>query len=205
MGKKLYIYILIFLASFYAYSQESNFAKKFSEAKNDSLFILKYPKTKIEKFTIDENNNFSYGDSLLFSLGLKEVIGPYSESDYTYYFKVTQIDSAFKVHVGNIWLSNLEMDSIERHKIANEVLSNPLLFDKYCHKYSHDKNKQYDCDLGPTYATAFVEPFATETSKRRKGDLYIVETKFGTHIVKSLSNPYFDRSRVEYIVLYIYK
>lgn len=193
--------MLIFLASHYSYSQESNFAKKFSNTENDSLFILNYPNTKIEHYFIYGDREFSFIDSIIFPMALKSILGPYKDGPKTTYVKVVKIDSAYKVHVGNIWLSNQKMDSIERYKIANEVLNKPALFDKYCHKYSHDKNKSYDCELSPTFSTAFVEPFATETSIRKKGEIYIVETIFGTHIVKSLSDPYFDRSKVEYIVL----
>jgi parvulin-like peptidyl-prolyl isomerase len=67
--------------------------------------------------------------------------------------------------------------------------------------YSDDKNKHHDCDLQWFYADVMVKPFSDEVIKHKKDDVFIVETEFGFHVVKSLENPVKDKQVIHFVSL----
>jgi hypothetical protein len=46
-----------------------------------------------------------------------------------------------------------------------------------------------------------VSEFYDEVIKKKKGDVSLLETRFGKHIVKALESPVKDRWKVKYIML----
>ena len=119
------------------------------------------------------------------------------------YVKNISVDSSFRMRVGNIWLSPEKRgESID--KLAEDILKTVTRtndFDAMRKVYSDDGNANYDADLGWVFQGTMVKEFEDEVLKHKKGDYFIVATRFGKHIVKMIDNPVFDRSKVEYVQL----
>jgi hypothetical protein len=181
--------------------------RDFRAANNDSLFVIQHSDLPYSEILVD----FSwYADSSVKQLRqdlLKaetgSVLGPYYSDTTVVYVKITGSDSAFMARVGNIWI-DINRGRETALQIANKVLSeikNGKSFDLYCHLYSDDKNKAKDCDLGWIYHTQMIEAFAEEITRHKKDDVYLVETTYGFHIVKSLADPYRQKKTIRYVTL----
>jgi parvulin-like peptidyl-prolyl isomerase len=185
--------------------------QNFQTTKEDSLFISKYSElpyqiqTKDYLLNTDTTGNSLFRDLLSGKVG--EVYGPYITDSSLYYIKILDADTSYRCRVGNIWIDinkGREAAVEQANRILAEV-NQGKDYNLYCGMYSDDKNKKNDCDLGWVYNKIMVEPFATEITKHKKGDVYLVETIYGFHVVKSLADPYKARQVVKYVCLSIKK
>ncbi len=179
----------------------------FQKSTQDSIFIQKHSDLPFSIENVDLGYGFDtsinqfHRDLLNGILGL--VYGPYTSDTSIFYIKLISADTAYKARVGNIWI-NIKKGRDIALESANNILKDAQAgkdFDMLCKLYSDDKNKATNCDLGWTYNTNFVETFKTEITKHKKGEVYMAETSFGFHIIKSLENPYKERKSVNYVSL----
>jgi hypothetical protein len=185
---------------------------EFGATSNDSIFVSKNSKKPYEKFiarryTIPQV--FDETDSVMFYHTNKgDILGPYETDSFLIYIKVTSVDSLFRMRVGNIYL-NPEKRGIDKiDRLSNELLTQIKRnkdFDIICKTYADDNNKNQDCDLGWFFQGVMVSEFEKEILKHKKNECFIVNTRFGKHIVKILDDPILDRSTVEYTFLYLDK
>lgn len=210
MPKYGYLLVLFCLVTTTSFTQKNigpETLVKFLQAPDDSIFLTQFSddpyQLNVHDFSFNADTSIgSFANGLLHST-IGKLLGPYHTDSTLFYVKIISIDSAFKVRVGNIWLS---VDSGRETALRNatEILAairNGQSFNTCCQLYSEDGNKMEDCDLGWFYNTTMVQPFADEITKHQMGDVYLVETKFGFHIVKSLANPYRARKSVTYVKL----
>lgn len=207
-ARKLIFYL--FLISTYSLFAQKPIDKEtlhaFKTTTQDSIFLSKNSDCpyRLETFDFTEQADTSsafYQD--LFHGKTGEVYGPYSTDTSVFYIKILSVETPFKTRIGNIWIDikkGRETALEQANRILNEVKAGKD-YNLYCILYSDDRNKKTDCDLGWVYHTNFVEPFATEITKHKKGDVYLVETSFGFHVVKSLEDPYQERRGIKYVSL----
>lgn len=207
------IVILILPAFLFGQANRADILKEFVTTKNDSVFITKHSIRPYQKYSLQRRGMrfdiFSPLDSLIFYNGAKgKVIGPLNFNDQVVYIKVTAVDSSFRMRVGNIWLSPEKRGQENIGKLADEILKTVIQtgdFDAMRKEYSDDMTESYDADLGWFFQGIMVNEFEIEVLKHKKGDYYIVDSRFGKHVVKTIDNPVFDRSKVEYVLLFFNK
>lgn len=208
----LYLITLISSSLLFGQANRSTIIKEFAVTKDDSVFITKHSIEAYKKYSIQRTmglNIFSPLDSLIFFNGAKgKVIGPLNFNDQIVYIKVTAIDSSFRMRVGNIWLSPEKRGQENIGKLADEILKTVIRtndFDAMRKEYSDDLNERYEADLGWFFQGVMVNEFEIEVLKHKKGDYYIVDSRFGKHVVKTIDDPVLDRSKVEYVLLFFNK
>jgi len=179
----------------------------FETAKDDSVFLRRFSDEPYSLNIIDFINgndttgNKLYSDLLYGKIG--KVYGPYTTDTSVFYIKIRNADTSHKCRVGNIWIDikrGREVALEQAKRILTEV-NQGKEYNLYCVMYSDDQNKEIDCDLGWFYNKIMLEPFATEITKHKKGEVFLVETSFGFHIVKSLADPFKERQVVKYVSL----
>ena len=214
MKLKFLLYLITLTSSSLLFGQanRSTIIKEFAVTKDDSVFITKHSIEAYKKYSIQRTmglNIFSPLDSLIFFNGAKgKVIGPLNFNDQIVYIKVTAIDSSFRMRVGNIWLSPEKRGQENIGKLADEILKTVIRtndFDAMRKEYSDDLNERYEADLGWIFQGVMVNEFEIEVLKHKKGDYYIVDSRFGKHVVKTIDDPVLDRSKVEYALLFFNK
>ena len=214
MKLKFLLYSITLTSSSLLFGQanRSTIIKEFAVTKDDSVFITKHSIEAYKKYSIQRTmglNIFSPLDSLIFFNGAKgKVIGPLNFNDQIVYIKVTAIDSSFRMRVGNIWLSPEKRGQENIGKLADEILKTVIRtndFDAMRKEYSDDLNERYEADLGWIFQGVMVNEFEIEVLKHKKGDYYIVDSRFGKHVVKTIDDPVLDRSKVEYALLFFNK
>ena len=185
---------------------DAKIIREFQNAKNDSVFLNQYSDLRYQIETLDFTYNDTSGNKLTTDLFLGEigqVYGPYYTDTSVFHVKIVAIDFAYKARVGNIWL-DIKRGRETALELANQILKEieaGKAYNQCCKLYSDDKNENVDCDLGWIYNNVMLEPFATEITKHRKGDIYLIETHFGFHVVKSLAEPFKERQTVRYLIL----
>lgn len=184
--------------------------KEFITTNDDSVFITKHSKEPYQRFEVSHFTflqKFSPIDSLIFYRTHKRtLIGPLSIDSNIIYIKITSIDSLFRMRVGNIWLSPDKRGADKIDKLAKDILETVTRtgdFNAMSKEYSDDSNTNFEADLGWFFQKTMVPEFEQEVLKHKKGDCYIVSTMYGKHVVKTIESPVLDRSKVEYVLLYL--
>lgn len=208
--KPVFIWLVFFSLSHenQASAQTSEaFVRDFRITQRDSIFLNKNSIGGYHLYSIDlffkADSNDIFRRDILQQPVKGNVFGPYKTDSSINYVKIVSIDSAFKARVGNIWISE-KRGKDKAMQTAYQILTdinNGSDYNTMCRLYSDDKNKKPDCDLGWFFNTMMVKEFGDEILKHKLGDVFIVETKFGYHVVKMLGEPYKDLERINYVIL----
>jgi len=207
--KKLFIVLGFLFISTWSYSQELNkILKDFKSTNNDSVFITNNSTYPYKVYSIDKRLDYDSTSMItkqILSGKVGDVLGPFESDSVINYVKITKVENAYKIRVGNIWI-DIKRGYENAKEIAYDILTDVQDgkdYNTFCYLYSDDKNKNKNCDLGWFYNVIMVEPFASEIINHKVGDVFIVETKYGFHVVKVLGNPYLDLMKVDFVLLTI--
>jgi len=186
----------------------------FGESSNDSVFISKHSLIPYKSYTAQMHSSLhplgNHLDSMAFKRNAGRVVKCFENDTMQVYLKVTKVDSAIKLRVGNIWLDPKGITPDSLNRLSDHVLRTAQLgvisFDELCQSYSGTKGQDLsDCDLGWFYPETMVEEFYQASLWHTKGEIYTVETQFGKHIVKTLEDPAKDRWKVSYVLMGVRK
>lgn len=200
---------LLFLTAANAQVDQIDILNEFVTTKNDSAFLTKYSKQPFQRYSAEQTtlpHTFDPIDSTIFYHHNKgDILGPYYLDSFVIYLKVTAVDSLIRMKAGNIWLNPETRGKDSIKMLAAQIVKNVSKTGDYnamCMQYNDDKNRNYDCSLEWFFQGAMVSEFEKEVIHRKKGEIFIVPTQFGLHVVKILENPVLDRARVEFVMLY---
>lgn len=178
---------------------------KLSGSKYDTAYVKKKFGASIERQQLTKPI-YNMGcpenlqDSIILS-DLNALYGPFQEDGKLVFYKTVSIDSTQAARVGNIWLD--QKRGLESAKKLGESIvegvKNGKDFNMYCFLYSDGQNTKKDCDIGWFYASDMVASFSDEVFKHELGDVFLVGTKFGYHVVKILGQPRMERKTVHYL------
>jgi parvulin-like peptidyl-prolyl isomerase len=182
--------------------------QEFSNTKNDSVFISKHSALPYQPMETDKSKPYDTSDALikeLFANGVGHVTGPFKKGNTVNYFKIVSFDSTYKARIGNILIQygNYRTDSAA-HELARDILKELKSgkdFNAFCHLYSDDHNQNRDCDIGWLFVTNMVYPVAKAVVNHKKGNVFIVKSQNGYHVIKMLENPVFDKMKVQFVKL----
>lgn len=180
----------------------------FRTAKNDSVFISQHSAEPFRVYQTDKTIKFDTTDALIKKLFVSEpgqVIGPFSKGNTRHYFKVLGFENAYRIHAGIIWIKYREGRSEQQmadltNYIFTEV-KNGKDFNAFCHLYSDDNNMRSNCDIGFVYNSKLPPPMNDDVIKHKTGDLFIVHTSYGYHIIKMLGDPVLEKIKVQFVKL----
>lgn len=133
----------------------------------------------------------------LFSAASGEVVGPVFDNGTYSIYKVssTKTDTVLKYRASHILIrpnSATKEDTLAAVKTANELLAKIKggeSFETLARENGSDGTKDKGGDLGWFLAKDMVEPFANAVKKGKKGDLVVVTTQFGAHVLKITEEP----------------
>lgn len=160
----------------------------FKNAEDDSLFINANSETKYSENFVKKGGFPAIIDSLVFTLPEDSVIGPYLENDS---YKISKIvktrtapDSVKARHI----LLKIEGDTAKTLAKADSLKSAIKKGKKFADlaaQYSEDPgSKEKGGDLGWFQEGAMVKPFNDAAFNGKKGNLPIVTSQFGVHLIE---------------------
>ncbi|HNQ11690.1 MAG TPA: peptidylprolyl isomerase [Bacteroidia bacterium] len=163
-------------------------AEDFRNTKNDSLFAVSNSDNPVD-LNFKAKGDFAPAiDSIIFSLNTGTVIGPYEESGF---YKVSKViafktipDSVKARHIlfkvdnpANDAMAKAAADSIKN------LIDNGQPFETFALLSADPGSAQKGGDLGWFQAGMMVQNFNDACFYGKKGDLVIVKTEFGYHII----------------------
>lgn len=173
----------------------------FVRADNDSDFVMRYSDTKNFNGDFTETAFPAEVDSLIQNSDTGDVIGPYREGDFFKLSKVRKVkfDAVFDSrHILIAYQGAMSAaPTITRTKDQARKTADSLLsairrgtdFEEMVTKFSSDQGsvgnggKYLDIKKG-----MFAKPYEDFCVNARKGDMKVVETDFGFHIIECLGN-----------------
>jgi hypothetical protein len=202
--------IVLFLLPAVLFAQMPNvIMKRFKNAANDSVFIVSEMKQSYHKYTVDRLSQYVYWnalDSAAFELKKGDVCGPVLMNDTGYVIKTVEVDSDLMMHVGQIFVGPDRIGRDSAQAIAERILkkiNSGTSFEKLCPTTYATQEEETQCDLGWFVRGVMVAEFEAAILKHKKGDVFIVETHYGFHVVKVLDDTARRRTSVKYDLYYV--
>jgi peptidyl-prolyl cis-trans isomerase D len=165
---------------------------QFAQATNDTLYVDLNSDTKFDTVAHTKNVYPESVQNALFSGNVGDVIGPvFSDGKYRLY-KVSGIkeDEKFTMKASHILFRTegaTKEDTLKTLKKAQEVMAEirrGASFEEKAAQYGTDGTASRGGDLGWFQEGQMVAEFNDYVKKGKKGDMGIVKTQFGIHIVK---------------------
>lgn len=164
-------------------------AADFKAAKNDSLFVSINADTKVPVSYVKKGQLDPALDSLVFNAAEGTVVGPVFTGDA---FKVAKVlDSRVgpdSVKASHILINPATEGGMDKAKakadsIAN-LVRNGSSFAELASKFGSDATKDKGGDLGTFARGAMVPAFEEAVFNGKTGDIKVINTQFGVHVVR---------------------
>lgn len=212
---KKIILALCLLAGTFAKAQtdtsEQTLLNIFLHTKDDSAFITRYSQIPYDLYEIDRSMPTitpytGEQDSIIFNALPDQLIGPFYTDEYKAYIKLVACDTNYLLHAGNLYVNpDKHGGKSKAKKIAKQLQkqaqSGAISFDQLCHASTDDNNPNPDCELKPFFAQVMVPEFSNMIIGKKAGEILLIESRYGCHVVKVLTPSSLQRYRVVYTML----
>lgn len=171
----------------------SDQVSQFASSKNDTLYVDLNSDTKFD--TIAKGHSAFPEDmqARLFNDSVGSIVGPiYNNGKFSIY-KVSGIkqDTVYEMRASHILFKVENSDTAATVKKANEVMAEIKKGGSFAEKaaqYGTDGTASRGGDLGWFKEGQMVKPFNDAILKGNKGEMFVLKTQFGIHIVKITEN-----------------
>lgn len=174
----------------------------FKTTKDDSLFVTLNSDGPFEYTTYSRAELTGVMEGMFFNANVGDVLGPLFIDNYAMIFKVARYDSTFRTRASHIYIKpdgNSRRDTLRAVKKANEYLEKIKKgedFSQLATKYSQDETAQTGGDLGYLWEGGMLKEFEDAIANANKGDVFVVKTPIGAHVVKVTEDKIIDRGKV---------
>jgi peptidyl-prolyl cis-trans isomerase D len=167
--------------------------ESFQKAKNDSVYITRVGLSSFENKYLPRG---SYPESLepqIFAADSGAVIGPIYEDGKYKLVKVigARQDSLYSMRASHILIKPIEggtdKDTVDAYNKAKDIynkIRGGADFAQLARENGQDGTASKGGDLGWFREGAMIDKFNDAVKNGKKGDLLLVQTKFGTHVIK---------------------
>ena len=166
---------------------------QFAESKNDTIFVDLNSDVKFDTTAKPLSAFPEEVQGLMYSKPVGTVVGPiYAKGRYDMY-KISGVkeDTVFQMRASHILFKTENSDTAATIKKANEVMSEikkGASFAEKASQYGTDGTSSRGGDLGWFREGQMVKAFNDAILKGNKGDMFVLKTQFGVHIVKITEN-----------------
>lgn len=177
----------------------------FRTTKNDSLFVSLNSEAPYEVSTYYRGELNGPMEAMFFNANIGDVLGPLFIDNYAMIFKVAGFDSTYRVRASHIYIKpdgNKQKDTLQAVKKANQYLERIKKgedFAQLATKYGNDATAKQNGDLGWLWEGTMVKEFEEAMAKAVKGDVFVVKSPTGAHVVKVTEDKVIERGRVRLI------
>lgn len=165
----------------------------FKTAKNDSSFVARVGRTSF-KNTFQRRGEFPADiEERIFAADSGQVIGPFFDNGTYKLAKIvdTKTDSVYFYKASHILIKPegaAEADSVAAMNKAKEIMNKIKAGSDFAQMAMENSQDQSNAakggDLGWFQASTMVKRFGDAVARANSGDLFVVRTEFGAHVVK---------------------
>jgi len=166
---------------------------QFAQAKNDTVYVDLNSDSKFDTIAKPLSAFPEDVQNQLFDKPIGTIVGPvFNRGKYSIY-KVSGIkeDTIFQMRASHILFKTENFDTAATIKKANAVMSEikkGASFAEKASQYGTDGTSSRGGDLGWFREGQMVKAFNDAILKGKKGDMFVLKTQFGVHIVKITEN-----------------
>jgi peptidyl-prolyl cis-trans isomerase D len=177
----------------------------FRTTKNDSLFVSLNSDTPYEISSYYKGELNAPMEMMFFNANVGDVLGPLFIDDYAMIFKVVGFDTLYKSRISHIYIQpdgKSKKDTLQALKKANQYLAKIQKgedFAQLATKYGNDATAKNGGDMGWLWEGTMVKEFEEAVAKAKKGDVFVLQTPVGAHVVKLTEDKVRDIGRIRLI------
>ncbi len=166
---------------------------QFAEAKNDTIYVDLNSDSKFDTVAKPLSAFPEEVQSQLFNKPVGTIVGPiFAKGKYSIY-KVSGIkeDTIYQMRASHILFKTENFDTAATIKKANEVMNEikkGASFAEKASQFGTDGTSSRGGDLGWFREGQMVKAFNDAVLKGNKGDMFVLKTQFGVHILKITEN-----------------
>jgi parvulin-like peptidyl-prolyl isomerase len=144
-------------------------------------------------------------EMMFFNANVGDVLGPLFIDDYAMIFKVVGFDTLYKSRISHIYIQpdgKSKKDTLQALKKANQYLAKIQKgedFAQLATKYGNDATAKNGGDMGWLWEGTMVKEFEEAVAKAKKGDVFVLQTPVGAHVVKLTEDKVRDIGRIRLI------
>jgi parvulin-like peptidyl-prolyl isomerase len=179
----------------------------FKNTRNDSLFVVNNGDEPFRYESYSQADNLGFFSTMFFSANVGDVVGPMFIEGYAVLYKIAGYDSVHRIRASHLYIKpdgKSRKDTLQAVKKANQHLAavqKGADFDALVKKHSQDENAQEGGDLGWLWQGYMIKEFNDALANAKKGDVLLIKSPLGAHLVKITEDPVLDRGRVRVIPL----
>lgn len=179
----------------------------FKSTRNDSLFVVNNGDEPFRYDYYSQADDLGFFAPMFFKSNVGEVVGPMFLEGYAVLYKIAGYDSVQRIRASHLYIKpdgKSRKDSLQAVKKANQYLAavqKGTDFTELVKKHSQDENAQTGGDLGWLWQGNMIKEFNDALANAKKGDVVVIKSPLGAHLVKITEGPVLDRGRVKVIPL----
>jgi parvulin-like peptidyl-prolyl isomerase len=177
----------------------------FRTTKDDSLFVTLNSDAPYEVSVYNRGELDSFMEPMFFNSRPGDVIGPLFLEEYAVIFKIAAFDSTYRIKASHIYVKpggSSRKDTLQAVKKASQYLERVKKgedFNQLATKYGNDDTAKEGGELGWLWEGTMVPEFEKAMATAKKGDVFVVKSAIGAHVVKIMEDKVIERGRVKVI------
>jgi|GEM_PF-2458251 len=179
----------------------------FRSTRNDSLFVVNNGDEAFRYDYYSQAEDLGVFGPMFFRANVGEVVGPLFLEGYAILYKIAGYDSLYRIRASQVYIKpdgKSRRDSLQAVKKANQYLAQVQQggnFEALLKKHVEERKDEGSGDLGWLWYGSMIAPFEQALANAKKGDVVVVKSPLGAHLVKVTEDKVLDRGRVKVIPL----
>ncbi len=179
----------------------------FKATRDDSLFVSLNSDAPYEISVYNRGELDNFMEPMFFNANRGDVFGPLFIDNYAMIFKIASYDTTYRIRASHIYVKpdgKNRRDTLQAVKKANgylERIKKGEDFTKLATQYGNDETAKEGGDIGWLWEGTMVPEFEKAMATAKKGDMFVLKSPIGVHVVKVTEDKVLDRGRVRVIPL----
>jgi parvulin-like peptidyl-prolyl isomerase len=179
----------------------------FKNTRNDSLFVVNNGDEPFRYDYYSQAEDLGVFGTMFFRGNVGDVVGPLFLEGYAILYKIAAYDSLYRIRASHLYIKpdgKSRRDTLQAVKKANQYLAEiqkGASFDELLTKHSQTEKEPGSGDLGWLWQGYMIGPFEQALANAKKGDVMVIKSPLGAHVVRITEDKVLDRGRVKVIPL----
>jgi peptidyl-prolyl cis-trans isomerase D len=179
----------------------------FRNTRNDSLFVVNNSDEPFRYDYYSQAEDLGVFGPMFFRANVGDVVGPMFLEGYAVLYKIAGYDSVYRIRASQLYFKpdgKSRRDSLQALKKANQYLAQVQQggsFETLLQQHVQAQKDESSGDLGWLWQGYMIGPFNEALANAKKGDVLVIKSPLGAHLVKITEDKVLDRGRVKVVPL----
>jgi parvulin-like peptidyl-prolyl isomerase len=179
----------------------------FRNTRSDSLFVVNNSDEPFRYDYYSQAEDLGVFGPMFFKANVGDVVGPMFLEGYAILYKIAGFDSVYRIRASQLYFKpdgKSRRDSLQALKKANQYLAQVQQggsFETLLQQHVQAQKDESSGDLGWLWQGYMIGPFDQALANAKKGDVLVIKSPLGAHLVKVTEDKVLDRGRVRVVPL----